>query len=918
MQKLITLVFVLVSLGLSAQQSSILGEVYDLEAKPLSYATVALLNSKDSTIEHFCITNSQGKFEISKIPANEYLLQIAFMGYETFSKKITLPAPDGGNLGTVILKPTSIEMGAVQVTADRVPLLIKKDTVEYNAAAFKTKPDAVAEDLLKKLPGVEVDRAGNIKAMGEDVNRVLVDGKEFFSNDPKVATKNLPAESINKVQVYDKKTDEAELLGIDDSEYNKTINFVLKDDMKSAVFGDVKAGGGVEDFYQGNAKVYRFTDKHQFAMLGMMNNINKPGFSFQDYIDFNGGIQSMMSGGGTRITIDGDNSLPVDFGQTITGKLASGAGGINYSYEFAKNNRFNISYMGNGSSKDDITSSNSRNFTESGMFEQNSMQNGNGNGANHLFNIGWRNKASTKQHFMLNGIVTLMGSKSKSNSLTESLSNGEFVNSLTDFSSSKSNQLNTSANGSWMRKGYGNWKMLKVSGNFKYSQSLKESDWRTISQLADNPLPTEDIQFSNNDNKLLQYSATITSLRGIGSGIFLEPSITGGTVSEILDKEQGQSLPVPVQVDSLSPLMNRTYQWVKPTLMFKKYSKKSKINLGFEFEYGKHTNELNNVSTEKSNISSLLPQFSWDYEYKTSRRFSVYYSTYNSMPTASQLLPIISASNPFAIYFGNRNLRPEYRHSLNLQWFLFDQFSFTSVFASLNGSYTKDKINQSVTIADDLSQEITLVNVPDDYTASASINFSTSVKPLGIKVSVDLKERWNQGISYVNTVENINTNLTHKVGLKVENRKKDKWDVEVGGTVSFTDARYSIQKELNRKYNNYVAFGEIRYTPNQRWHFCVTADITSYNSQSFNDAITVPLLSAEINYHFLDNNRGMLSLEAFDLLNKNTGVTRVSEYNYIRETNSNMIGRYFMLSFKYKLNKSGGERNSAIKFETSR
>jgi len=707
-------------------------------------------------------------------------------------------------------------------------------------------------------------------------------------------------------------------LGIDDSEYNKTINFVLKDDMKSAVFGDVKAGGGVEDFYQGNAKVYQFTDKHQFAMLGMMNNINKPGFSFQDYIDFNGGIQSMMSGGGTRITIDGDNSLPVDFGQTITGKLASGAGGINYSYEFAKNNRFNISYMGNGSSKDDITSSNSRNFTESGMFEQNSMQNGNGNSANHLFNIGWRNKASTKQHFMFNGIVTLMGSRSKSNSFTESLSNGEFVNSLTDFSSSKSNQLNTSANGSWMRKGYGNWKMLKVSGNFKYSQSLKESDWRTISQLASNPLPTEDIQFSNNDNKLLQYSATITTLRSIGSGIFLEPSITGGTVSEILDKEQGQSLPVPVQVDSLSPLMNRTYQWIKPTLMFKKYSKKSKINLGFEFEYGKHTNELNNVSTEKSNISSLLPQFSWDYEYKTSRRFSINYSTYNSMPTASQLLPIISASNPFAIYFGNRNLRPEYRHSLNLQWFLFDQFSFTSVFASLNGSYTKDKINQSVTIADDLSQKIALVNVPDDYTASASINFSTPVKPLGIKVGIDFKERWNRGISYVNTVENINTNLTHKVGLKVENRKKDKWDVEVGGTVSFTDARYSIQKELNRKYNNHVAFGEIRYTPNQRWSFCVTADITSYNSQSFNDAITVPLLSAEINYHFLVNNRGMLSLEAFDLLNKNTGVTRVSEYNYIRETNSNMIGRYFMLSFKFKLNKSGGERNSAIKFETSR
>lgn len=917
MRKIITIALILSSFVLRAQQSSISGEVLDLEAKPLPYATVALLNPKDSTIEHFCITNPQGKFEISKIPTKEYLLQIAFIGYETFSKQITLPLQDDGRLGTLILKPKSIEMDAVRVTADRVPLLIKKDTVEYNALAFKTKPDAVAEDLLRKLPGVEVDRAGNIKAMGENVNRVLVDGKEFFSNDPKVATKNLPAESINKVQVYDKKTDEAELLGIDDSEYNKTINFVLKDDMKSAVFGDVKAGGGVEDFYQGNAKVYRFTDKHQFAMLGMMNNINKLGFSFQDYIDFNGGMGSVMAGG-SSISFGGDNSLPLDFGQTITGKLASVAGGINYSYEFAKNNRFNISYMGNGSSKDDASNSNSRNFTETGMFEQNSISSGDGDNANHLFNIGWRNKASTKQHFMINGIVTLADSKSKANSFTESLSNGEFINSLTSNTRSSSDQLNTSVDGSWMRKGFGNWKMLKLAGGFKYSKSIKESDWLNISRLTNSSDPVEESQFSENDNRTLQYSGAVTALRSFGEGLFLEPSAGGGITMEMLDKEQGNFLPTPALVDSLSPSIDRNYQWLKPRVLVKKNSKKNKLNIGLEYEYGKYLNELNDNSTMTKTVSSFLPQFSWDFEYKTSRRFSVYYSTSNSLPIASQLLPIISAGNPFAIYYGNRNLKPEYRHNLNLHWFLFDQFSFTSVFASLNGSYTKDKINQSISIANNLAQQIRLVNVPDDYSTSASINFSTPVKFLGIKFSVDLKERWNRGISYVNGIENISTNITHKVGMKIENRRKEKWDAEVGGTISFTDAQYSIQKELNREYNNYVAYGEIRYNPNPKWHFRIAADITSYNSQGFNKAITVPLLSAEINYHFFANNRGMLSLEAYDLLNKNTGVTRISEYNYIRETNSNMIGRYFMLSFKYRLNKFGGERNSGIQISKAR
>lgn len=918
MQKILIILLVLISLGLKAQQGSIRGEIIDLEAKPLPYATVALLNPTDSTIEHFCITNTQGKFEITKIPYNEFLLQVAFMGFQTFTKKIKLPVDEGENLGTIVLKPTSIELGAVQVSADRIPLLIKKDTVEYNAAAFKTKPDAVAEDLLKKLPGVEVDRAGNVKAMGENVNRVLVDGKEFFSNDPKVATKNLPAESINKVQVYDKKTDEAELLGIDDSEYNKTINFVLKDDMKSAVFGDVKAGGGVEDYYQGNAKVYRFTDKHQFAMLGMLNNVNKPGFSFQDYIDFNGGIRSMMSGGGSNFTIEANDNLPVDFGQSITGNLASGAGGINYSYEFAKNNRFNISYMGNGSNKDETTSSSTRNFTNNSTFEQNSQQTGDGDNANHLFNVGWRNKSSSKQHFMMNGIVTLMGSNSKSNSVTESLSDGDFVNSLSNYTQSKSNQINTSANGSWLRKGNDNWRMLKITGNFKYSHSLKESDWNNVSRLADNPLPIEEFQYSENNNSSLQYSVNITGLRRIVSELYLEPSLSAGSIAEKLDKEQGLNIAAPTIIDSLSPLMERQFQWFKPVLNLKKYSKRSKINLGVEYEMGNQINELNSNSRISKSISTLLPQFSWDWEYKASRRFSVYYSTSNTVPTSAQLLPIISASNPFAIYYGNRNLRPEYRHSLNVSWFLFDQFSFTSIFANLNSSYTRDKINQSISIGENLSQQITLMNVPDDYTASAIVSFSTPIRFLGIKVGIDLKERWNQGISYVNSIKNINTNNTHKVGLKIENRKKDKWDIEVGANISFTDAQYSIQKELNRQYHNYTAFSEIRYTPTKRWNFRATADITKYDSQGFSDAITIPLISAEVNYHFLTNNRGMLSLEVYDMLNKNSGVTRVSEYNYIREVNSNMIGRYFMLSFKYKLNKFGGERNSGIKFETSR
>ncbi len=282
---------------MEGQQYTIKGFVIDEKASPMQYATVALMNLVDSTLEYFSVTNSEGLFEIKNIRQGKYLLQSAYMGYQTNNRSIDIPFINQGNIGAIRMIPIPMNLRETEIIGERIPILIKKDSIEYDAGAFKTKPDAVVEDLLKKLPGVEVDRAGNIKAQGEKVKNVLIDGKEFFGNDPKIATKNLPADAIKKVQIYDKKSDEAELTGIDDGSRDKTINLLLKDGKKKAWLGDIQAGAGSQDHYQTSAKAYRFTQKTQFALLGMLNNINQFGFSFQDYIDFNGGIGSLMNGG---------------------------------------------------------------------------------------------------------------------------------------------------------------------------------------------------------------------------------------------------------------------------------------------------------------------------------------------------------------------------------------------------------------------------------------------------------------------------------------------------------------------------------------------------------------------------------------------------------------------------------------------
>ncbi len=906
MRRSLTVLFIITPVFLFSQHYSLSGKIIDKEGNALPLATVALLNPADSTLNNFCITDKVGMFELKNLKKGEFLLQVAYIGYQTYYKKLETPF-DNTNPWLITLQPVVYKLGEATVTAENIPLLIKKDTIEYNAGAFKTKPDAIAEDLLKKLPGVEVDRSGNIKAMGENVKKVLVDGKEFFSTDPKVATRNLPAESINKVQVYNKKSDESELLGIEDNEYDKTINFVLKENVRKAIFGDFKIGGGYKDYYIGNSKVYRFSEKHQFAALGMLNNINRPGFTMQDYFDFNGGLQNLLRSGGGTIKIDGDGSLPVDFGQQQNGEITSGALGMNYSYEHKKNNLFNISYIGNGSDVDLQERSKTRNFTGESSFEQNSTLDGENSSRNHVLNLGWRNKSDSIQHYMISSILSLQNNNSKDINTAESFNNGDLLNTLLSNSINTSNQLKSTVDGSWIRKGNSSWKMVKLAGKFAYNKSLNKNEWLNITNFSNNPLPVKESQRLNNQLNLINYNTSLTGLRKVGEGLYLEPSLSLGYNTERTQREQGENQDLIHSIDSLSYELSRNHLWISPKLKFKVYHNKYKFNFGLAYEWDNQGNNIKDSLKIDNSVSCLLPFASMDYDYKSHARIGLFYSTATIMPASQQLMPVIHNNNPLVKYYGNRNLNPEYRHVLGVTWFLFDSFSFTSLFATLQASYTKNKINKSITIDSSLRQIIKLVNVPEDYSSMINISFSTPIRPLGINVNINLIESWNKGISYINNSVNSNINFSHDLRLSFSNRKKEKWDVEAGAKMSYTDAGYSIQKQLNRQYYNYSCFGEMRYTPTGKLHLRLTCDITHYSARSFDEEITIPLIGAEINYLFLKNNRAMISLEGVDLLNRNRGISRSSSMNYLRETNSNTIGRFVMFTFKYKLNKTGSK-----------
>ncbi len=914
MRLFLTIILSSIVLSGFGQISNLSGEVADENGQSMPAATVVLLKPSDSTMMYFAISTAKGHWEVKNIKAGTYLMQFAFLGFETEWREITCPYENSGYWGIMSMKPKPLNMDGVEVIGEHVPMQIKKDTIEFNAKAFKTKPDAVVEDLLKKLPGVEVDRAGNIKAMGEDVRKVYVDGKEFFGNDPKVATKNLPADAIDKVQVYDKKSDESEFTGIDDGSREKALNLVLDPDKKDGVFGHVMAGYGTDNHYQGNVKLYRFTDKMQMAGLAMQNNINQFGFSFQDYMDFNGGMMSMMSGGSSQIMLGGDNSLPINFGQQVNGLTTSGAGGLNFSFSPTKDRRFFISYLANGTKKSLIQNTNTQNFTSDASYVQQQDVDNTKRDTAHSLNFGVRYRIDSSQNIFVDGGASFNFSNSWGQSYTDSYQNNQLVNWLDNNSNQGSDRISGSAKASWLKKFPGNRTVAKIGANGSLSKNLTDQQWQNNTFFAATNLETLESLYQENQIDNLSYSVNTSLTQRLGKRFFAIPEISYSSTDETLVRTQGFFTPSDAIIDSLlSPTFSRKYDRLKPGLTLKRSTEKVQINLFLKSEMYRTENFLWEDEGVENSRFVFLPGFNLDYEYKSGHRLNLSFMSNIAQPTVNQLLPVANTTNSLSVSYGNRNLKPEYQRRLNLHWVIFDQFSFTSLFTGINATYTTDKINWSRTIHDNLGQTLNLVNVENDFKVSGNMNFSTPIRPIGINFKAGLRESWNRGINLVNDVENINTNMSHSFSMSVDNRTKKKWDVVAGGSISLTDAKYSLQESLNNRYTNFTYFTEIQYNPSDKWNFMVSADVTNYNDQSFGESISVPLIAAEASYFFMKNNRASFSIQGADLLDKNRGISRISELNYLRETQSNIIGRYFMLSFKYRLNKFGGGDGIVIK-----
>ncbi|MCB9285145.1 MAG: TonB-dependent receptor [Lewinellaceae bacterium] len=897
---------------LHAQSSfSITGTVADSTGTPLPGATVMLMEQADSMLVSFGITDNGGAFSIPKTKKGDYLLQITYVGYQMHSRPLALI--ENLDLGQVRLEPQSTLLKEVLVKGEHIPIAIRNDTIEYNATAFQVEPNAPVEDLLKKLPGVEVDRAGNIKAQGEQVNKVLVDGKEFFGNDPKIATKNLPADAVDKVQVFDKKSEMAEFSGIEDGQEDKTINLALKEDKKQGYFGNVSAGYGTDDRYQGKASINRFSKTLQLSALGMLNNINEQGFSLNDYLNFMGGMQNMMAGGGSfRITLDGDQAgIPLDIDQR-SGITTTSAGGLHTNVELSDKTELNASYFYNRIGNDlqrDVFRENLLGMSAFSTTENTDQQSRN---TNHRFNATLRHEIDSTQRLIIRGGLGYNDAFLENARLSQTLgSEGALENTSQSNFRSDGTSLKADLNGTYLKRFRKAGRVFTSNLNFGNTQNENAGTLYSENAFLPN-LPngfTDTLhQRQRSNNGQLDYGGRLSYTEPVGKGKYLEANYTHQNYSNELAKDFYDITPAEeVFNQALSRHYTRDYNYDRGGLNFRYNRKNLNLTLGAGLQHSRLKGELIEQGLPiKKTFTNFVPSLRGNYEFTSTRHIEFDYETSVREPSLEQLQPIVDNSDPLNTYTGNPDLRPEYSHSIGTRFMSFDQFSNTNIFANLQARYTRDRITNTQTIDSLFRQHITPVNVDWDWEGDGYFSFGTALRFIKSRISFDADARYNRSLVFVNGLSNISDRWSGRLGLSLENSKKKWLDAVVGVQWGFNTTRLSESEALNQDFFEQTLYADVTIKPTKNWTIDQSIDYTAYRGSAFANTDLGPIWRASITRR-LWKNKLELKLSAFDLLNRNTGISRSSQFNYLQEERVNALGRYVMLSATYALSGFGSE-----------
>ncbi|MCP4440094.1 MAG: outer membrane beta-barrel protein [Aureispira sp.] len=907
-------IFFILLMGQTFAQSHVEGKVLDKEQQPLAGAMVVLLNAQDSIMEEYAVCDASGSFKLPKVPNKEYLLQISFVGFQAHSQLLNIEK--NIDLGTIIMQEEAEMIESVEVTSARIPIKINGDTVEYDAAAFRTRPHDNVEKLLRKMPGIEIERDGTVKAHGEKVDRIMVDGKEFFGDNTQMATKNLPADAVKNVQVYDRKSEDAEFSGVDDGVRKKTLNLKLKEDKKQGFWGNVEAGYGLPDHrYKGNLNLSYFSTKMRLTAIGAINNVNEQAFSFMDYINLMGGIQNFMSGGEGNVSLEieeDDPLVPLLMGNR-DGIARIIGGGLNGNFFLSGKTELNVYYMNNFLNKSKLSNTHAQSIGSNSFYSQYTDLEQTLGFMNHSVNTSLKHKFTPKDHLTFRLNFRWNNAKLNQEQLNRTVDASEVLqNQLRQDYKSQNTGWGTGVNINYRKRFKKKGRTLFIENTFGYSHKNTENNNQSFTNLYNYNGELTNIdslyqnQYSLNDQLL--YGGKVTYAEPLSAKSTLKVELSGSFSNEQRNKDYYDVVEQDKEVlnTALSNLFDRDYDSQKAGLIFQYNKKKSNLSIGAYFQ---HSHLKGKTADAQAPINQHfyypLGKLNWRMEIKKGQRISLGYNTQIAEPQIEQLQPIVNNDDPLSVVLGNPNLRPEYQHRLNLNYHLFDQFSFTSLFAGLRFQLVQDKIVNTQTLDEQFRSVYAPINTAYAYEGSGNMSFSTPVKALGIKTSLNIDASLTQGNTFINLIENKTLQQRYKGRLAIENRKKKVVDAIVGARVELNKTNYSINTTLNRFFINHSYFAEVGVTIAEKWDISTDFEYQIYADQNFKNNIYIPMWSAELSRYFLEGNRLKVAFKVYNILDQKLNVQRMVNNETIIDNQVNTLGRYFMLSVGYKITKVG-------------
>ena len=896
-----------------AQNLTIQGSLKDSIAnRALNSATVSLVYAKDSSLVSFSRTNEAGVFNFKNVAPGNYLISVSYVGYVPKWVPVLTGTDKIVEMGLIYMNDVNT-MSTVTVTARRPPVVINGDSVEFNSENFKTAPNAVVEDLLKKMPGMEVDKAGGITVNGKKVTKVFVNGKEFFTGDPVMATKNLPADAVDKIQVYDRKSDQAMFTGIDDGSEETAINLKLKKDRNKSTFGKLNAGAGTPSVFDAQGNVNVINNEAQFSAIGGANNTNRQNFSGRNIINFSGGGGGRPgAGGGVTVNFSGGSGETDANAQGIADTYSIGG---NYSNLFNdKKTEFNANLSVSDVTRNNNSFSKTQNLTPGNSF--NRISNANSIAGNKQQNFGSTidHKVTDNFSFRFTPSLGLQQTTNYSEDSTQTyLTNGNLLNSNTTMSSSASDAVNA-ASTLLLRKKFakkGRTISSTITQSFNRSNSTGNQYTEQLSYL-NNKLTNDSILDQKNTRKgeNSSYSANVIYTEPLGKKSLLEfntylSKSIGSSSRRIFDRNDATDS-YDLLNTRLTNEFNSEYTYSGGGMSYRSNQKKYNFATGFSIQKAVLDGENISAKTKLSqSFQDILPNATFRYNFSQTKNLNIDYRTSTNQPSITQLQPVLDQSNINRQSIGNPDLKRSYVHNLNIRFFSSKILAGKNFFSTLNASTTNNSIVNYDSVLPNRTILTKPVNVDGAYRINTSLNYGFGIKKLKSRLSFGLNAGLNNNISYANGL--LNTIVTKSTGPSMSYTYivDDVIDINLTARYSFSQTTNEVNPNLNTNFltkvfgadmTNYLPFNIVL---NQSLNYAINTG----RAEGFNTAI--PIWNASFSKFFLKNKRAEIKMSAFDLLNKNIGINRNVSQNQIVDRSYNVISQYFMLTFTYSLQKSG-------------